>query len=176
MNQSQAERLTGFLKERLPPEAYSDFHDMLEVLLEASDGAGSDDTEVAMRTVDLLNFLDERLPEDEVNRVRKIIFGTDDQGKVVAQDAALRVKCVMRAEQYAKARVMRATGADAIACDSAADAYRLGLTALGQDSMHVTDDAARFIFEGFVSQRRQQVAASSDLASRMGIKAPRNFG
>ncbi|MBO1323599.1 hypothetical protein K2X14_00325 [Acetobacter sp. TBRC 12305] len=176
MNQSQADRLTGFLQERLPPEAYTDFHDMLEYLLEVSDGAGPDDTEVAMRTVDLLNFLDERLPEDEVNRVRKIIFGTDDQGNAVAQDAALRVKCVMRAEQYAKARVMRATGADVMACDSAADAYRLGLAALGQDAAQVTDDAARSIFEGFVSQRRQRVAASSDLALRLGIKAPRNFG
>ncbi|MBO1326914.1 hypothetical protein OQ496_03270 [Acetobacter suratthaniensis] len=176
MKQSQADRLTGFLEERLPPEAYTDFYDMLEDLLEASDGAGADDTEVAMRTVDLLNFLDERLPEDEVSRVRKIIFGTDDQGKIVAQDAALRVKCAMRAEQYAKARVMRATGADAMACDSAADAYRLGLTALGQDATHVTDDAARSIFEGFVGQRKQRVVALSDLEVRLGTKAPRNFG
>lgn len=128
MRESQCTRLNGFLEERLPPEAWGEFSEMLEALRARYDEAGPDDTEVAMRTVDLINFLDARLPVDEMERVRKIILGTDAQGNSLAADAAFRVRCGLRAHNYARQRVAWATGVDTMICDSAADAYRLGLT------------------------------------------------
>lgn len=176
MKSSQAERLTGFLQERLPPDAWGEVCDMLDELRARYDDAGPDDTEVAIRTVDLIDFLNSRLPLDEIERVRKIIFGTDDQGNPLAADAALRVRCGLRAHDYARQRVAWATGVDTMACDSAADAYRLGLTALGHDASHIADDAARSVFEGFMSQRRVLSASAPDIAARLGVTTPRKLG
>lgn len=176
MKKSQVERLTGFLQERLPPDAWGEVADMLDELQARYDDAGPDDTEVAMRTVDLIDFLNSRLPLDEMERVRKIIFGTDNQGNPLAADAALRVRCGLRAHNYARQRVAWATGVDTMACDSAADAYRLGLTALGHDASHIADDAARSVFEGFMSQRRAQPSSAADMATRFGVTTPRKLG
>ena len=176
MKKSQVERLTGFLQERLPPDAWGEVADMLDELQARYDNAGPDDTEVAMRTVDLIDFLNSRLPLDEMERVRKIIFGTDDQGNPLAADAALRVRCGLRAHNYARQRDAGATGVDTIACDSAADAYRLGLTALGHDASNFADDSGRSVFVGFMRQRRAQSASAADMATRFGVTTPRKLG
>lgn len=176
MRESQCTRLNGFLEERLPPEAWGDFSEMLEDLRACYDEAGSDDTEVAMRTIDLINFLDARLPVDEMKRVRKIIFGTDDQGNVIAADVALRVRCGMRAHEYARQRVAQTTGVNTMATDSAEDAYRLGLSALGHDPSTVPEASLRSVFEGFLSKNRSDSSASADLAARLGVAAPRKLG
>lgn len=176
MRESQCTRLNGFLEERLPPEAWGDFSEMLEALRARYDEAGPDDTEVAMRTIDLINFLDARLPVDEMERVRKIIFGTDDQGNVLSADAALRVRCGIRADEYARQRVAQTTGVNIMATDSAEDAYRLGLSALGHDPSTVPESSLRSVFEGFLSKNRSDSSASADLATRLGVAAPRKLG
>ena len=181
MQQGRAERLIDFMQGRLAPDDQTEFHAKVEGATEARAKNGPDDPETAARMIDLLDFLNAKLPEDEVQRARKIIYRTDDNGEALAADAAMRVRVGLGAMRRARHDVGPLIGEDVVlACDSAGVAYRKGLAALGHDVSRLPARDAEGVFRAMRGRGAGDggtltADGIATLEKRLGFKMPQQF-